>query len=43
VNGKYLDAALQAIVQDRGSLEAYLFDLGVDAAATERLRDRYLA
>ncbi|MEI6439340.1 MAG: tyrosine-protein phosphatase [Alphaproteobacteria bacterium] len=43
VNGKYLDAALHAIAGERGSLEAYLADLGVDAAGTEQLRDRYLA
>ena len=42
VDGKYLDAALQAIARECGSLEAYLADLGVDAAAVGTLRDRYL-
>jgi protein tyrosine/serine phosphatase len=42
VDGKYLDAALQSIARECGSLEAYLADLGVDAAAVGALRDRYL-
>jgi len=43
VDGKYLDAALEAIARQCGSLESYLAGLGVDAVATGRLRDRYLA
>lgn len=42
VDGKYLDAALAAIAQERGSLEAYLGDLGVDQTAITRLRASYL-
>lgn len=43
VDGKYLDAALTAITRERGSLEAYLGDLGVDGLATKHLRAHYLA
>ena len=38
----YLDAAFQAIAAERGSLDAYLAELGVDAAAADRLRTRLL-
>jgi protein tyrosine/serine phosphatase len=38
-----LDAALQAIDQDYGSMARYLeVGLGVDAQSLDRLRERYL-
>ena len=42
VEADYLDAAFQAIDAEQGSLETYLEGLGVDGAATERLRARLL-
>lgn len=43
VDGRYLDAAFAAIEAQRGSLDTYLEDLGVDAPAAARLRERLLA
>jgi protein tyrosine/serine phosphatase len=43
VDSKYLEAALEAIDREAGSLEAYLAGIGVDAKATGALQDRYLA
>lgn len=43
VDPAYLDAAFAAIVARHGSTEAYLADLGVDAAAAERLRARLVS
>ena len=42
VEADYLDAAFAAIVVAHGSIEAYLAELGVDAAAAERLREKLL-
>ncbi|MFD1191095.1 MULTISPECIES: tyrosine-protein phosphatase [Phenylobacterium] len=43
VEAAYLERALQAIVEARGSLDAYLADLGLDAAAAETLRARLIS
>jgi protein-tyrosine phosphatase len=43
VDAAYLDAAFRAIAARHGSTEAYLAELGVDAAATDRLRARLIA
>ena len=43
VEGSYIDAAFASIRAKKGSVDAYLAELGVDAAATDRLRARYLA
>jgi protein-tyrosine phosphatase len=43
VREAFLDAALQAVDQDYGSMARYLdVGLGVDARASERLRELYL-
>lgn len=43
VQGPFLDAALQTVDEEFGGLDAYLArQLGVDAAARERLRRAYL-
>lgn len=43
VEAAYLERALDAIAEQRGSIEAYLADLGVDAAAAEALRERLVS
>jgi protein tyrosine/serine phosphatase len=43
VEARYLETALEAIIAERGSVDAYLAELGVDAAMTERLRARLLS
>lgn len=42
VDARYLEQAFAAIEAERGSVDAYLADLGVDAAAAERLRAKLL-
>lgn len=42
VEAGYLETALKAIAAERGSVDTYLTELGVDAATTERLRDKLL-
>jgi protein-tyrosine phosphatase len=42
VDARYLETALEAIATERGSVDAYLAELGVDAAMTERLRAKLL-
>ncbi len=42
VEAAYLEKALTTIAAERGSMEAYLAELGVDAAMTDRLRARFL-
>lgn len=42
VEAGYLETALRTIAAERGSLGAYLAELGVDAAMTERLRAKLL-
>lgn len=42
VEAAYLQRALDAIAEARGSLDAYLAELGVDAAAAEGLRARLI-
>ncbi len=43
VDARYLETALDAIAAQSGSVDAYLAELGVDAAAVERLRGRLLS
>jgi protein-tyrosine phosphatase len=43
VEARYLETALEAIAAERGSVDAYLAELGVDAAMTERLRAKLLS
>lgn len=42
VDARYLRAAFDAIAAERGSVDAYLAGLGVDAAAQARLREKLL-
>lgn len=43
VEAAYLERALAAIAEERGTVDAYLADLGVDQAAVERLRARLIS
>jgi protein-tyrosine phosphatase len=42
VEPAYLETALDSIVAQRGTVDAYLAELGVDPAMTERLRAKFL-
>ena len=42
VEAGFLERALQAIAERSGSVDAYLAEIGVDAAAAQRLRERLL-